>query len=328
LQSQTWEVLSEQYRGSLPFQVKGLQTHLYCGYQHAVWEVTQTLVKLFSHKRTIVFASQEDPALEILGAQWAGLGCKVKSLKPSELNDPSSWFESVKDDLLFVLTASDDPITGRVYPQNKLRETLNGKRVFHLDISHSAFRFSSLNDHELRPFDVKIWSLAPERALAISGERYKAWPSVAPILPWSPISSELIQSDLLQIPIEQCEVLKEAVEHFESNLPAGFQCYFGPGDERVYDRAVFFHPQINGSAAVDALVSALNLPLNRPGQPNALETISGCRWESHRLISWLAERGDTEEQIRGLMMIDAEFLSGPKAPEIQQYLSKIASKII
>lgn len=313
-----WGRLSEQYRAVLPLKEPALNIQIYAGVGHAVSEITKALAKLYTHKKTIAVIEGVDPTFTKVSVAFSEDGYNVKSLKVAEAQQAETW-APLMDDLLFVLTCDDDPVTGRLYPFET--GPFAGKRVFRLHVSHEAHRSQEIKRPE--PFVANILSLTPERALMVAGERVKIEPQFAPSLHWPVETPEQIALAMGRPNPQIASPSQADVTEFESNLPAGFKAYFAPTDARLFDRIVIYHPDFDGSAVIDELSKTLQVPLKAPGEPSLLETTSACRWESPRFNDWLLERGETDATTRGLVVISSALI----AKGLRTHLETAAAKI-
>jgi hypothetical protein len=308
---ETWSALSGQYKAVLaeinhPLGDPQIQVQIYAGYQHGLWEVTKALAGLFSHKKTIAIVDKVEPAFESLAMAFAEEGYSIKVLSREDLEQPSAWMGQIQAELLFVLMSEDDPITSAVRKYDALNEALKDKRIFKISVSHALYRVRPPD--RPAPFDVRILSLTPERALLVAGERCRVQPPVVSRLPWTLATSQEIHEQIGTLSLEDSKKFRDAVSEFESRLPAGFLPFFKTGDERVFDRAVIHHPEFDGLAVIDGLAREAGVRLPSPGRQAALESTSPCRWENPRFAEWLVKSGHSEEIIRGMVVISAEHL--------------------
>lgn len=326
-----WESLCEQYRAALPMPVADPAVHVrvYLGYSHALWEVTQGLAKLFSHKKTIAVVNGE-PELESTLLAFSQEGYTVKSLTGDDLENPAAWLDEIQTDLLFVLWSEDDPVTGAVHRHEKLQAALKDKRVCRILLSHARHRFEPRS--RPAPYEARILSLRSDRALLIAGERCRLQPLIAHRLPWACEATDAIAAALHVFDSARARELRAAVLDFESKLPSGFQTYFPPetGSEpesevgRVWDRSVLYHPDYDGLAVIDGLATMGNEVLPALGADHAsLETTSPCRWESPRLAEWLKVRGESTATIRGLVILDAQTLNAATASRLEEVAARL-----
>jgi hypothetical protein len=310
-----WGRLSEQYRAALPLKEPALNIQIYAGVGHAVSEITKSLAKLYTHKKTIAVIDGVDPTFNRVSVAFSEEGFVVKNMSVTEANAPETW-APLMDDLLFVLISDDDPITGRLYPFEA--GPFNGKRIFRIHVSHEAHRQSTLKRPD--PFVVNILSLTTDRALMVAGERVKIEPQFAPSLHWLPETNEAIAKKL---GTRENAMAATEVGEFEATLPAGFRAYFSRTESRLFDRTVIYHPDFDGSAVIDELSQTLQVSLARPGESSLLETTSACRWESPRFNDWLLARGETEATTRGLIVISSSLIKN----NLRAHLETAAAKI-
>jgi hypothetical protein len=320
--SDSWTALSDQYRAELAkhlavFAEPGLQVQVYMNYAQALWEITQSLAKLFSHKKTIALAGKGELLFEPIATAFSEDGFTIKTLTRDEMENPSSWFEAVQTDLLFLLYIQDDAVTGRIQNNESLLAAVKDKRVFKIAVSHSGHQFQPLERPS--PFEVRVLSLGPDRALMVAGERARVVPSVARVLPWKTESSQAIAA---QLSFSNADHRAQILE-FEAKLPEGFKAYFAPTDARVFDRAVIYSTEFDGSAITDELARLGGFQLASPGHFSELESTSPCRWENPRIKDWLLAREGSEDVVRGLVIIDAKAVT----PDLSAYLTTAARNL-
>lgn len=309
-----WGRLSEQYRAALPLKEPALNIQIYAGLGHAVNEITTSLAKLYTNKRTIAVIDGVDPTFTKVAVAFSQEGYIVKNISVTEATRTETWIPLL-DELLFVLTAIDDPVTGRLYPFEST--AFAGKRVVRIHVSHEAHRHEVIKRPD--PFVANILSLTPDRALMVAGERVKIDPQFAPSLHWQPEADIEIRENLKSHEADS----KTNIIDFESKLPAGFRAYFGASDDRLFDRTVIYHPDFDGSAVIDELSKTLQIPIGRAGEKSELETTSACRWESPRFNDWLLARGESDATTRGLVVIASELIN----TGLRTHLETAAAKI-
>lgn len=331
-----WEKACERYRDGLPFRDANVHVQIYRGYQSAVWEISRSLARLFSHKKTIAIPAQSEPSLVKMAISFSEEGYQVEYLTPEIAASPEEWVKVHQSDLLFVLLPLDDMITGRKFDWTALLGALKDKRVFRLGLSHSEYRMREVQRPGL--YDGEILSLTPERCLFVAGERCRVQPSVTPLLVWSDDATDGMS--VLKWPESTIAAHREAVLQFEQNLPQGFRPFFDSNQvDRVYDRAVIWHPEIDGLTLASELVRVnigksgtglfadqmdLIESMPKPGCDGDFETTSGCRWLDLRFSDWLMQQGWSSEKIRGTILIDAVQVGA----EIKRRLEEVANKIL
>jgi hypothetical protein len=309
---EAWTALCDRYREKLPYPEKSqVQVQIYSGYRHALLEITQSLSRLFTHKKTIAVSSKTEPSFESVAVGFSEEGCVVQTLETQTAAQVAPELAKQTKELLFTLVSEDDPITGRLYDFSPIDQALKDQRVFRIKLSHEAFRTRALEKPGL--YEIQILSLRPDLALVIAGERCRIHPALAPRLPWTVPDDATIAKDLTPLASSKSEI-----EAFESQLPAGFRRYFDANAPRLMDRAVIWHPAFDGSAIIDELASTLGEKLARPGENSALETSSPCRWPSPRLTEWLLSRGEKEEVLRGMIVISADLVKRGLTPQLSQ----------
>lgn len=311
-----WGRLSEQYRSALPLKEPALNIQIYAGVGHAISEVTSALAKLYTHKKTIAVIEGVDPWFTKVSVAFSQEGYVVKNLKVAEALKPEAW-APLMDDLLFVLTCDDDPVTGRLYPFENA--TFTGKRIFRIHVSHGLHCVQGIQRPE--PFVANILSLTPDRALLVAGERVKIEPQFAPSLYWPMESLERIAAN---VAVSNDLNRMSEVSEFEANLPAGFRAYFMPTDARLFDRVVIYHTDFDGSAVIDELAKTMKIDLHAPGEPALLESTSACRWQSPRFNDWLLQRGETDATTRGLIIASSSLIERGLRAHLETAAAKIA----
>lgn len=321
LRTDAWDLVCDQYRSALPFQDPNLQVQLYMGYRHALWESAWSLARLFSHKRTIAIVGSPEPVFESLAMSFSSEGFNVVVLSPSQAADPSVWLPNIESELLFVLWAEDDPVTAKVFRYQELKTALKDKRIFRIQLSHAVFAYEKLE--RPLPFEVRILSLRPERALLVAGERCRIRPPLAELMPWTIEESFDPSKAVPALHENEIESNRRAIIAFEADLPAGFKPYFSFGEERVWDRAVIHQEKYDGWAVVSELARSLGTEVVSPGQPADVDTFSPCRWESPRLAETRLRAGETPDVTRGLIVLSA----GKLGAHLKKELEKAAKEI-
>jgi hypothetical protein len=298
-QNEKWTSVCESYRAALPFQDPAVQVQVFAGFQHALTEATQGLQRLFSHKKTIAIVTPTEPALEAVAIAFSEDGFTVKNATAEEIANPE-WLTSIQNDLLFVLMSEDDPVTGKLNDFATIHAALREKRIFRIILSHASHAITPVTRPHI--FEVRVLSLKPEIALVVAGERFRVTPTFASRLPWL---DQNPKKDLSLRPSFAAEVIA-----FEEQLPPGFKAYFKKGEPRVFDRAVIYHPELDGSAVIDQLAETSGDKISAAGTATAFDSSSPCRWNNPRFTDWLISRGLSEEIIRGLIVIDGARVNG------------------
>jgi hypothetical protein len=267
--------------------------------------MTQSLTKLFNHKKTIIICEPPEPVFDTIAKAFSEEAYTVKTVKPEEWAKADEWLDPMAAELLLVLFSEDDPVTGRAYDMSSMHAAVKDKRVFRIGISHAAFRFAPLA--KPMPYEARLLSLSHDRALLLAGERCRITPTSVAMMHWLETDAIAAKADLAPTSPVAIEAWKKSIAEFESTLPAGFKPYFASTDSaRVFDRAVFFSDGFDGSAVIEELSRSLGKSLGSPGENSAFESTSACRWSNPRVLDWLVARGETETRVRGLVAIAAE----------------------
>ena len=321
LPADTWGAVSAKCRAGLPFQDPNVIVQAYMGLPHALFEATHGLARLFSHKKTIAFVGHSEPFVEAISNGFMEEGYHVKRVSEDEAADPSAaWLAPILNDLIFVVFSTDDPITGRLFNRDPINEALKDKRIFRISIVHTP-RYLSHALSRPAPFKLRLLSHSQGLATIVAGERFRVHPLLASRLPW-PIDT--VVPDMALIPPEEIERQKSAILAFETKLPWGFKPYFKAGELRVFDRAVIFHERIDGSALAEVLAGDRGVKLAGLGLPAMLESTSPCRWSDVRFTDWLLARGEREEVVRGLLLVDPWLIDS----SLTTFLSDAAAKLL
>jgi hypothetical protein len=316
-----WIRACENYRAALPveFQDPALNIQIYQGYESALREIAFSLARLFSHKRTVAIVMDHDPSFTNLAAALSEDGFAIRELSALDLRDCSAWLPEIQSELLFVLYAKDHLVTSRLFNVEAFEDSVRTSRFHRIVVSHGGHRLEQ-NLSRPAPFEIRINSLCVDRALMLAGERGKIRPQVTDLLEW-PTEASTAVGTLVGRAVRAGS--RERIQKFESLLPNGFEPIFIAEDgkskelrandsrriyDRIYDRAVFTHRGMDGSAIVDELEKLLSDLPSPEMHPPAFETASGCRWEDLRFAAWLSKTGLAPEQIRGLVVVDADYL--------------------
>jgi hypothetical protein len=323
---ESWSAVSEKYRAAISARHSvlsdpQLQVQVFSGYAQALWETAQGLARLFSHKKTIAVVDKVEPVFEALVASFSSEGYSLKVLSREEALQPAPSLDPIQSELLFVLYSEDDPITGRLHDNQPLLAALKDKRIFKISVSHSSHAHQSMA--RPAPFDVRILSLAPDRALLVAGERCRVIPAIASLQAWSAPDADEVEGHLGPMSDEFQQKNKPKILAFEKSLPDGFLPYFQDADSRIFDRAVFYHSEFDGSAVIDRLAKQMDYELPRAGQNSLLDSTSPCRWENPRLADWLLKAGAKEEIVRGLIVISADGIDRITPKDLSRAASEI-----
>jgi hypothetical protein len=245
----------------------------------------------------------------------------------SALQAPEAHLALMDRETLLTLYAADDPLLGIIYPTDKWDTALKAASVPRLRLSH----FSDL----LKPFaaavdrtEIRLGTTPAGGAYALMGERMRTGSAVAPVLDWShfPLSDKDLQVMRTGRPLLPEQIAQ--IQDFEKAIAA-----FGkiPGlnaSTRVYDRAMFVFPDIDGHALIDRWSRRLGVSIQLPGEENTLETTSLSRWGGVKTFEFLKAYGLSAQDLRGLVLISHQLFSRFGSTELKQTLVEVRQSIL
>lgn len=306
----SWHKVNGSYREALGLGAGSYAVQAYMGVAHALWEIGTQLAQLQPNKRTIVYLKEAAAVFEPLAVHLSREGFKVRALTEAELNSPGEWLDAVVKDLLIVLTACDEPVTGELFETPVLEASLKDKRVYRVRVSHS--QHACVAPSVPQPLEAHILSVAPDRAVALMGERVKVGPPIASGLAWTEIDTKTALIHLSQDSTHRFasdwKNLTAKVEAFEANAPLGAEPIVACGRARLPDRVLIAYRDLDGLALAEELARLLQIALPPAGQPGLIETTSLCRWKDERTLQGLLARGFAPELLRGLLILDVTLL--------------------
>jgi hypothetical protein len=276
----------------------------YFGLSQAVFEMAFGTALLFSHKKGMGLISGDSWVFEGVMPHLYKEGFQVQEERRHRL-DVAAFVGALKKETSFVLWSEDHPILGTCDHQKneELDQALNDKKIFSIRVSHAAYRHHAV---EMRPYSARLCSLTPNLALAVVGDRVRVTPLVAHRMAWQP--QETLAT--VKFHLRDHQHSAELVSTFEQQCrqKTGFQPYLTTA-ERLYDRAVIHHPEINAEAVLQILKGQLGSPLAAPMQEWDAEIVNACRWKpAPALRSWW-EPLPSEEVLRGLLILSVSVLA-------------------
>ncbi len=325
-QPDTWAGVNQTYREALALPGAGYSVQSYMGLRHAIWEICLGLTQLFPTKKTIVYSHHSRSVFENMAVALSREGFTIKLLTDAEMNSPAFALDPHLKDLLFLFWSVDDPVTGELFQYPALQESLKDKRIHRIEVSHS--KHTCIAPQVPLPFDAKILSIRGDRAISVSGERFKMQPPIASGLNWPSLSLEQAQSDLARHDEALYETMKSRVLTFEDNLPSGAERVLAQDKQRLFDRALFAFRDLDGLAFIIELAQHLGLDVREPGVASRIETTSLCRWKDERIFKDLGREdlqreGLAPELIRGLVLLSAETLVGDIKGQVEKTRKKL-----
>lgn len=260
----------------------------------ALQEISKGLFSRFPHR--ISAAIQEDirPEFELVIPALTREAVKIQRFRRAELQkDPQAVVTGLGKLGLFVLTASQDPLTGLKNSVRPLAEKCIEARIPFVCVESFPQNWST----DLQSGMVLIVPLHPCLVVLIAGEKvgFELFATGNRSLPVKNIEEVQIQA-----PNEQASKIQD----FESLLPVGLTAPLKDSPERYWDRAVLCCSEMDGSALVDEVGRLKNRNLYAAG----ILVGSACYWEQDLSTAWLTRAGWTPEQIQGLVIIPVEEL--------------------
>lgn len=357
--SNEWLNLNHYMEENLSFDRTQGSICVYKNISHALREICFGLMKLFPHKKNIYYFKNTNPYIDSLIKDLRlENSLNIRPLDLKILNSSEVFFESLSSEDLFLLYAKDDPFLGKVFEMDSFVKVFNEKslvkKCFLVSISHSVHFYDLLKweaDHFLKkkqrpsfyfvgPYNIDIYSYGKKGAFSCLGLRSKKIESLlASKLFWSRKDynrmktffkshfkiehkkKEDKKNDLFEIFNER----RLRILDFERQKPGGFQRFFLEDQKRTFDRAVFYWEDMDGSAFIEWLAKKLGFSLLQPGDEMRLETTSLTRWKGFRTMDWLKGFGLSENQIRGLVLIDVSLITGDLLDLIRETRKKILS---
>ena len=313
-----WAELNEEIEARLNLAKSASRARIFKGLSHALFEITQGLIKQFPHRKKIFYFKGQDPSHDLAMMALAREGCMVQPLPLSALDAPAEFAATLDKDALFILYSEDDPILGKKFPVHELEKLLKDKKIFRIRASHHAFRFED-EYHNIDKEEVRVFSLKTNLALALLGERAKMTPLVVEGLPWHEDTKAAIFKELAEHK-EQ----KKLILDFENQKPGDSTPFFKDGELRVFDRAVLYWKDMDGWAFLTELGKDLGIQFAEPGEDLRFETTSHSRWQDVRAMGWLKNHGLDAEQIRGLVIVDAAQIH----PQLSKTFATVRARIL
>lgn len=295
-----WAELNEEIETRLDLAKSASRARVFKGLSHALFEITQGLIKQFPHRKKVYYFKGLDPSHDLAMMALSREGFAVQTLPFSTFDAPQQFVASLDKEALFILYSEDDPILGKKFPVAELEALLKTQKIFRVRASHNTFRFQD-EHHNIDKEEVRVFSMRTNLALALLGERAKMTPLVVEGLPWHADVKEQIFSEI-QLKKES----RDLIVNFEKQHPGDSTPFFAVDDNnRIFDRAVVYWKDMDGWAFLSELAKELTIELAQPGEDLRFESTSHSRWNDLRAMGWLKNHALTAEQIRGLIIIDA-----------------------
>lgn len=305
LPSKTWEDWNESLRPVFGLRADE-QGRMFRGMSAAVCEMVLGTAIFFSHKKQLAWIEGDTWAFESVIPHLYKLGFQVQVIPRSQVpgvgaGEPEwqKWMDTLAHDTNFVLWSEDNPVTGDFFDGHVMDKVLGAKRILSIAVSHSSFR---LRTRDLLPYSVQLQSLSSEYTWVRMGARMRTPPLFTHRQGWGPVDRKAVDPLLARVFVED----RAAVEKAEAAMTTSYGFHkFSFNAERLYDRAVVWHPTRNGAAIAEILKRDLGLPLEG-------DAVSGC--DIHVLPSldhwWKPLPSD--DILRGLVVLGVEAIRHPR----------------
>lgn len=314
-----WAELNEEIETRLDLAKSASRARIFKGLSHALFEITQGLIKQFPHRKKVYYFKGLDPSHDLAMMALAREGFAVNPLPFTVFDAPEEFVKTLDKEALFILYSEDDPILGKKFPVAELENLLKTQKIFRIRASHNTFRFQD-EHHNIDKEEVRVFSMRTNLALALLGERAKMTPLVVEGLPWHASAKEQIFSEI-QLKKESRDLILD----FEKQKPGDATPFFANDDtHRIFDRAVLYWKDMDGWAFLTELAKELSIELAPPGEDLRFESTSHSRWHDLRAMGWLKNHGLSAEQIRGLIIIDAAQIK----PGLAEAFAKARARIL
>lgn len=292
-----WYDLNQQVHGLLGLS-KDQSVRVYPNLQQAVFEIVMGTGLFYSHKKSLAWLKGQTDAFESVMPFLYKESFQVQSysllhFRTQYLNSVE-WVNGLTKDTNFVLRNEDHPLTAEIFDSADVDKLLNDKKIFSFVVSHSAHLKGKF---DVLPYQTLICDYGPDLCIGILGSKFKTPVQTAKYFNFN---SEKVSSL-----IKQAKAISEnkmAVEQFEQNMLPPFYPLLEAGKNRIYDRSLFYHEQINA----DALQTALEKKLNLAGD-TLVKSFNLCHQPNLDLSWWEGRPRDTIR--RGLLAIAADLLA-------------------
>jgi hypothetical protein len=263
----------------------GVEVRIYPGLANAVNEICLGAALFYSHKKQFGFVSGTTWAFEAVIPHL--LKENFRQIETPVFSDAAAFIEKLGPEVNFVLSSSDHPVTGEIYPE--FDAELARSRIFSIKVSHSQYlhQWPSVSNYA-----VQICSVDENLAVAFVGSRFRAPPLAVHRQKWTP--ADVVQrwtaAQETKASIKSATALQQ-IEAFETEICREFpdvqQWTWSEASRRTPDRAVLWSSKLSAEFMSDHFV----------------EAISRCRRHPVPDLAKWWRPGLSEEQERGLMLI-------------------------
>ena len=315
---ESWYDLNEEVARRLGLIEQKVSFQIYSSLAQAIVEVTQSLARLFPHRKKVFYLKDCDPFLEMTAQELSRSGLIVEGLTVQQLRTEEVMKAKLDKEALFVLISEDDPLLGLKFDFPGLNELLAALRIYLLRVSHHSFRLEA--ERPLVKFEARICSLSGPlmgQSGVFLGERVKVVSMISSRENWGSLSV----SDLLAA-FDPQKSYEDEIKAFESLAPAEGKAVL-QSQSRLWDRAILAWNNVDGHAIINSLSSRLGFELQSPGKETRLETASFSRWNGVRSLSWLHTLGIDPNLSRGLIIINPSLIDSQFSKSLETTIAEI-----
>ncbi|MBX7230757.1 MAG: hypothetical protein K1X29_01595 [Bdellovibrionales bacterium] len=313
-----WFDLSEFAAQELRLKEKFGAVRPYGGLALALTDTLLGLTRQFPHKKKVL-CFQSIPIFQSAMMMLSRDGYNVNTFGLSHAKDAEFWKSHLDPQTLFVAVSEDDPFLGKLFNWSELERLTAEKKIYLIKVSHHHHRYSPLPDKYERTI-LRFNAISPTLTLVLLSERLKLVSTLGEDQIFPEDTKNLIRKYK-----PRGFISPKLIEDFESKKPAGSLAVFSKeDDQRIFDRAVIYWPNLDGWAVVQRLAQRLQIALPEAGGPTLLETTSLNRWKTHgRAMEWLSAMGLNEAMIRGTVIIDPDLINSQFVSHLQSVTQEI-----
>lgn len=294
---ESWYQLNESVAKVLKVFSKGsYQIRAYKGVAHAVMETVMGLGQFYSHKKSMGLVSGNSPDFTVVRPYLLKESFQVQNFSFRNVQEIIDDKIVLHKDTSFFCFSSDNPVTAEFWDWKILDQYLDSKKIFSIRVSH----FDWILDYEILPYSVSILSVSPELAIAVCGSKFRPPPLFSSSLHWE----NQVMLARLKTEIENRKINIDAIQNFENNLNQGWNALI-QNPQRVYDRALIYHPRLSA----DTL-------LLRLGAEKNVQTTNTCHWGKTRLFDEWWDSKPSDEILRGLLALNLDLIQKKNFKEI------------
>lgn len=262
-------------------------------------ETVISLAQFYSHKKICAVVPGSSPWIEKVLPFLYKDGFEVQ-IYSEQCGDLETWAEGLKANTLFALFCIDHAVTAELYKYSELEKKLNDKKIFSLGLSHFSHCYQS--SEAILPHAIRLCSVQ-DHSVLVHGSKLKAPALFSPLLQWGHFVSQKILSFKWKLKEQKTKILE-----LEASLPPGFCAWNFKNQQRVYDRAVFYHKDLGAESVIRFIEKKSGHVLLDDKLNSYLETTHLCRWGgSLKQYDWWQPKPD-DDVLRGLLMLDVDFL--------------------